>query len=73
MMYTEPKIAQKSFCESVREHVMKIINFETKKMIQLTKQQQESYEKFKHKYTNDRSYCNVKDHCYYTFKYRRII
>ena len=72
-MYTELKIAQKGFCESLREYVMKIINFETKKMIPLTKQQQESYQKFEHKYTNDRSYCKVKDHCYYTFKCRRII
>ena len=32
-------------CESIREHAMKIINFEKKKMIALKEEQQESYEK----------------------------
>ena len=26
--------------------------------------------KFEHKYTNDKNYCKVKDHCHYTGKYR---
>ena len=34
----------KKFCEFVREHAMKIINFEKKKMKLLTKEQQKSYE-----------------------------
>ena len=34
----------KKFCESLREHVMNIINFKIKKMKLLTKEQQESYE-----------------------------
>ena len=25
---------------------------------------------FKHKYTNNKNYCKVKDHCHYTAKYR---
>ena len=33
------------FREFLREHVMKIINFEKKKMTPLTSDQQESYEK----------------------------
>ena len=37
----------KNFCEYLREHAMKIINFEKKKMILLTNQQHESYEKTK--------------------------
>ena len=59
---------------------MKMVNFEKKKMIPLRNEQQESYEKtkicciwkkkFKHKYTNDRNYQKVKDHCHYTGKYR---
>ena len=32
------------FCEFLREHAMKIINFEKKKMKLLIKEQQESYE-----------------------------
>ena len=34
----------KKFCESLREHVMKTINFKKKKINLLTKRQQESYE-----------------------------
>ena len=37
----------KKFCESLREHAMKIINFKKKKMKLLTKEQQESYQKAK--------------------------
>ena len=32
-----------NFCESLREHAMKIINFEKKKMIPLKNKQKESY------------------------------
>ena len=34
----------KKFCEFLREHSMKIINFKKKKMECLTKEQQESHE-----------------------------
>ena len=34
----------KKFCEFLREHTMKIINFKKKIMKLLTKEQQESYE-----------------------------
>ena len=37
----------KKYCESLRKHSMKIINFENKKMIPLTNEQEESYEKTK--------------------------
>ena len=33
----------KKFCEFLREHAMKIINFKKKKMKLLTKEQQDSY------------------------------
>ena len=33
----------KKFCKSLREHAMKIINFEKKKMIPLTNEEYESY------------------------------
>ena len=38
------KDCMKKFCESLREHAMKIINLKNKKMKLLTKEQQESYE-----------------------------
>ena len=71
----------KKFCESLREHKLKILDFENTKMVPLTnKQQDDLYEKinicciykklFVHKYTNDKNYCQVRDHCYYTGKYR---
>ena len=37
----------KKFCESLRKHTMKIINFKKKKMKLLTKEQKESYENAK--------------------------
>ena len=59
---------------------MEIINFKKKKIIPLTNEQQESYEKakichickikFVHKYTNDKNCHKVRDHCHYTDKYR---
>ena len=41
------KDCMKKFCESLREHAMKIINLKNKKMKLLTKEQQESYENAK--------------------------
>ena len=74
------KDCMKKYCESLREHAMKIINFKTKKMKLLTKEQQESYEnaknccickeKFENRYLKDKNYCKVRNHCHYTGKYR---
>ena len=65
MMYTEIKKIMKKFCESLREHPMKIINFQKKKIKLSTKEQQESYENakicyiceenFKNKYLKDKN------------------
>ena len=59
------KDCMKKFCEFLREHAMKIINFKKKKMKLLTKEQQESYEnakicyickeKFENKYLKDKN------------------
>ena len=38
------KDCMKKFCEFLREHAIKIINFKKKKMKLLSKEQQESYE-----------------------------
>ena len=71
------KDCMKKFCESLREHVMNIINFKKKKMKLLTNKQQESYEmeksvifflkkKYKDKCAKDKRYRKVRDHCDYT-------
>ena len=49
------KDCMKDFCESLREHEMKRINFEKKKMILLTNEQQESYEERKICYIYNKS------------------
>ena len=41
------KDCMKKFCEFLREHAMKIINFQKKKMKLVTKKQQVSYENVK--------------------------
>ena len=61
----------KKFFEYLREHAMKIINFEKKKMKLLTKEQEESYEnakicyicnaKFENRYLKDKIYRKVRD------------
>ena len=77
------KNCMKKFCESLREHAMKMINFKKKKMKLSTKEQQELYEnakicyickeKFENKYLKDKKYCKVRDHRYYTRKYRGAV
>ena len=69
----------KKFYEFLREHAMKIINFE-KKIKLLKKEQHKSYknanicyickEKFENKYVKDKKYCKVRDHCHYKGEYR---
>ena len=66
----------KKFCESLREHTMKIINFKKKEKALLTREQQKSYqtakicyicqEKFENEYVKDKKYHKVRDHCHYT-------
>ena len=62
----------KKFCESLREHTIKITSFKTKKMELLTKEQQESYEntkicyisqKYENKCLKDKKYRKVSNHC----------
>ena len=65
----------KKFCEFLREHAMKIIDFEKKKMKLLPKEPQEPCEnskicdickeKFENKYLKDKDYGKVRDHCHY--------
>ena len=63
------KYCMKKFCESLRQHAMKIIDFKKKKI--LTKEQEESYENAKisfseNKYMKDKKCCKLRDHCHYT-------
>ena len=69
----------KKFCKDLREHATKIINYEKKKMISLTKKEEENYNKQKVSYIckkefntgdSDKKYHKVKDHCHYMGKYR---
>ena len=60
----------KTFCEFLREHIMKIISFKKRKMKFLTKELQKSYEnakicyickeKFKNNYLKDKKYRKVR-------------
>ena len=75
----------KKFCRDLKEHPTKIINFEKKKMMPLTNEENESYLKkdvchiSKKEFIFDIDSCSegmyikyhrVKDHCHYTGKYR---
>ena len=74
------KYCMKKFCKCLTEHAMQIINFEKKKIMPLTNGEYKLYlsqtnchiykQKFGDKYTNDKKYCIVTDHCHYTGKYR---
>ena len=71
------------FCKGLRDHAMKIINYEEKEMIPLTDKENKSYEKqnvcymFKKEFITDENDKNafklchkVRDHCHYTGKFR---
>ena len=70
----------KKFCVSLRKHVKNVINFEMKKMLLLTNKElnlhQESTvcyicrKKFALKLANDKNHHGIKDHSYFTGKYR---
>ena len=69
----------KMLCTSLREHATKVINFEKKKMLPLTKKelklQQDATEcyiwgkTFLKKFENDKNYQKVRDHCHFTGEY----
>ena len=64
------------FCKDLREHATKIINYEKKDMIPLTKKEEENYNNQKVSYIckkefdkSDKKHHKVRDHCHYTGKY----
>ena len=67
----------KKFCKDLREHAMKIVNYEKKRMVSLTTEGKIQYNKQKICYickkefnNNDKKQQKVKDHCHYTGKHR---
>ena len=65
------------FCKDLRENATKIINYEKKDMIPLTKKEEENYNNQKVCYIckkefdkSDKKHHKVRDHCHYTGKYR---
>ena len=69
----------KKFCKDLREHATKIINYEKKEMILLTRDEWELHNKQEvcyvckkgfTTYDSNKEYYKVKDHCHYTGKYR---
>ena len=77
--YYRGEDCMKKFCINLREHATKIINYEKKKMMPLTKKEEENHNKQKIHYIckkefntddSDKKHHKVKDHCHYTGKYR---
>ena len=79
LYYYRGEDCMKKFCLKLREQVTKIINYEKKKMMPLTKKEEENHNKQKLCYIckkefntddSDKKHHKVKDHCHYTGKYR---
>ena len=75
--YYKRKDCMKIFCKDLRIHATKIINYEKKKMIPLTKEEKTHYNDQEICYTckkefdtSDKKNFKVRDHCHYTGKYR---
>ena len=76
--YYRGKNCMKNFCPNLREHATKIINYEKKEMIPLTKKEEKKHNKqkvchiLKKRFSADDSnkISKVTDHCHYTGKYR---
>ena len=69
----------KNSCLDLKEHATKIINYEKKQMIPLTKEGKKIYRKLKVCYicktgfstdNDSKKYHKARDHCHYTGKYR---
>ena len=67
----------KKFCEDLREHPTKIINYEKKKMMPLTTEEKIHYNEQEICYISkmefdksDKKHYKVRDHCHYTGIYR---
>ena len=70
----------KKFCKNLKEHATRIINYEKKKIIPLTKEEKINYNDqqicyiCKKEFSNDdKKNYKVRDHCHYTGKYRGAV
>ena len=77
--YYRGKNCMKNFCLDLREHATKIVNYEKKEMIPLTKKEKKKHSKQEVCYIckkgfstddNNKKYHKVRDHCHYTGKYK---
>ena len=76
--YYRGKNCMKNFCLDLREHATKIINYEKKEIIPLTKKKEKKHDKQNVSYICKKDFLLmitikniiVKDHCHYTGKYR---
>ena len=75
--YYRGEDCMKKFCKDLREHATKIINYEKKDMIPLTKKEEKNHNNQKVCHickkefdTSDKKHNKVRDHCHYTGKYR---
>ena len=78
--YYRDEDCMKKFCLDLREHAIKLIIYEKKKMIPLTNKEEKNYNKQKICYIykkefntddSDKKHHKVKHHCHYTGQYRR--
>ena len=70
----------KKFCKNLKEHVLKIINYEKKKIMPLTEEEREAHrcakicyicrKEFSTNDNDDKKNYKARDHCHYTGKYR---
>ena len=77
LKYYRGKDCMKKFCKDLKEHATRIINYEKKKIIALTKEEKINYNDqqicyiCKKEFSNDdKKNYKVRDHCHYTGKYR---
>ena len=75
--YYRDKDCMKKFCKDLKEHATRIINYEKKKIIPLTKEEKINYNDQQICYIckkefdkSDKKHHKVRDHCHYTGKYR---
>ena len=75
--YYRGKDCMKKFCKDLKEHATRIINYEKKKIIPLTKEEKINYNDQQICYIckkefdkSDKKLHKVRDHCHYTGKYR---
>ena len=75
--YYNAKDCMKKFCQDLKEHAARIINYEKKKIISLTKEENIDYNDQQICYIckkefdkHDKKHHKVRDHCHYTSKYR---